>query len=65
MVSQRIIAFVKCNKRRDSRGKKWLFLNAIMHWLLDEIAKHYEQFDDELKAELPLKRVWILVEELD
>jgi restriction system protein len=33
--------------------------------LLNEIAKHYEQFDDELKAELPLKRIWILVEEQD
>jgi restriction system protein len=32
---------------------------------LNEIAKHYEQFDDELKAELPLKRIWILVEEQD
>lgn len=33
--------------------------------LLNEIAKYYEQFDDELKAELPLKRIWTLVEEED
>jgi restriction system protein len=33
--------------------------------LLNEIVKHYEQFDDELKAELPLKRIWTLVEEED
>ena len=29
--------------------------------LLGEIFKHYEKFDDELKAELPLKRIWGLV----
>lgn len=31
--------------------------------LLDEIAKYYDKFDDELKAELPLKRIWALVKE--
>ena len=29
--------------------------------LLEEIFKYYHQFDDELKAELPLKKVWSLV----
>ena len=29
--------------------------------LLSEIFKYYELFDDELKAELPLKRIWGLV----
>ncbi|MCP4365303.1 MAG: restriction endonuclease [Planctomycetes bacterium] len=29
--------------------------------LLEEIFKYYEQFNDELKAELPLKRIWGLV----
>lgn len=33
--------------------------------LLNEIAKYYERFEDELKAELPLKRIWTLVEEED
>lgn len=33
--------------------------------LLNEISKHYEQFEDELKAELPLKKIWTLVEEQD
>jgi restriction system protein len=33
--------------------------------LLNEIVKHYEHFDDDLKAELPLKRIWTLVEELE
>lgn len=31
--------------------------------LLEEIFKYYEKFDDELKAELPLKRMWGLVVE--
>lgn len=31
--------------------------------ILQEIFKHYEKFDDELKAELPLKRIWSLVNE--
>ena len=31
--------------------------------LLEEIFKYYERFDDELKAELPLKRMWGLVVE--
>ena len=30
--------------------------------LFDEISKYYEKFDDELKAELPLKRIWTLVD---
>ncbi|MCX7909611.1 MAG: restriction endonuclease [Ignavibacteria bacterium] len=29
--------------------------------LLNEIFKYYERFDDELKAELPLKRIWALI----
>lgn len=29
--------------------------------LLEEIFKYYERFNDELKAELPLKRIWGLV----
>jgi len=33
--------------------------------LINEIFKHYDRFDDELKAELPLKRIWSLVLEED
>jgi restriction system protein len=33
--------------------------------LLEAIFKYYEQFDDELKAELPLKKMWGLVVEVD
>lgn len=31
--------------------------------LIDEILKNYEKFDDELKAELPLKRIWAIVKQ--
>ena len=30
--------------------------------LFDDISKYYEKFADELKAELPLKRIWTLVQ---
>ena len=31
--------------------------------LMEEIFRYYEKFDDELKAELPLKRIWTPVVE--
>jgi restriction system protein len=31
--------------------------------LIEELFKYYEKFDDEIKAELPLKRIWMLVNE--
>jgi restriction system protein len=31
--------------------------------IIDEIIENYENFNDELKAELPLKRIWTLVSE--
>jgi len=38
---------------------------AIRLWdqgaLLEEVFKYYERFDDALKAELPLKKIWALV----
>ena len=30
--------------------------------LLDEILDHFERFPESLKAELPLKRIWTLVQ---
>lgn len=29
--------------------------------IVDAILRNYERFDDEIKAELPLKRIWVLV----
>jgi restriction system protein len=31
--------------------------------LIEEMLRYYERFDDKLKAELPLKRIWTLVVE--
>lgn len=31
--------------------------------LIEEIFKYYEKFDSELRAELPLKQIWMLVPE--
>lgn len=31
--------------------------------ILDEIFRYYERFSDELKAELPLKKIWCLITE--
>lgn len=33
--------------------------------LMAAIFTHYDKFDEELRAELPLKKVWILVQEID
>ena len=33
--------------------------------ILDQITKHYELIDDELKTELPLKRIGALVNEIE
>jgi hypothetical protein len=29
--------------------------------LLDQIFEHYDQLDEEIRAELPLKRIWTVV----
>ena len=31
--------------------------------IINEVMKNYEKFGDDLKAELPLKKIWTLVEE--
>jgi restriction system protein len=31
--------------------------------LVEEVQQHYDQFPEGLKAELPLKRIWTLVQE--
>jgi restriction system protein len=54
---------------KDSMQEARNLFFSIRVWhegdLLDEIWKHYEEFEDELKAELPLKRIWTLVQEKD
>ena len=31
--------------------------------IVEEIMENYEKFDDSIKAELPLKRIWTIVED--
>ncbi|HPD80713.1 MAG TPA: hypothetical protein PK025_06655 [Spirochaetales bacterium] len=31
--------------------------------LLEEVFRYYDRFDDEVKAELPLKKIWCLISE--
>ena len=53
-------------RRNEIKEAKDVFF-SIRLWdqgaLIDEIFKYYDKFDDELKAELPLKRIWGLVVE--
>ncbi len=55
------------NKKVKKEAKNDFF--SIRLWdsgdVLDAVFKHYSKFDDELKAELPLKRIWALVLEDD
>jgi predicted Mrr-cat superfamily restriction endonuclease len=49
-------------------GQIWDFIKEIKKGdlignIIDEIMEHYENFNDKLKAELPLKRIWTLVSE--
>jgi restriction system protein len=54
---------------KDSIQEARTLFFSIRLWdegdLLDEIWKYYETFEEELKAELPLKRILTLVEEKD
>lgn len=31
--------------------------------IVDAVLQHYERLDDEIKAELPLKRIWVMVKD--
>jgi restriction system protein len=33
--------------------------------LLEQLFLHYDQLDPDIKAELPLKRIWIVASQLD
>jgi restriction system protein len=55
-----------CGFRKDTiqEARNDFFLRLwYQRALLNEIVMHYEQFDYELNAELPLKRIWTLVEQ--
>src|SRR4029079_16261786 len=44
--------------RREARNDYFKIRLWDRQDLLDELFAHYEQFDEDLRAELPLKRVW-------
>ncbi len=60
-----LVAWGGSNKIADKENKLSFFSTRI--WgqgeILNELLKYYEKFDDELKAELPLKRIWAIVEQ--
>ena len=60
-----LVAWGGINAQCEKEAKEAFF--SIRIWnqqdLLEEIFKHYENFDEELKAELHLKRIWVLVSE--
>jgi restriction system protein len=47
----------------EARNDFFLHVTVGSGYIINESVKHYEQFEDELKAELPSKRIWTLVEE--
>ena len=33
--------------------------------LIDQVLEHYDKLDSDIKAELPLKRIWIVIPEAE
>lgn len=62
-----LVSWSGFNSKVLSEAKEEFFF--IRLWTADDIIenifKHYDKFSDEFKAELPLKRFWLLVEEED
>lgn len=62
-----LVAWGGLNNVADQEMSRSFFSTRIWEQgdIIDEVLKYYDKFDDELKAELPLKRIWTIVEELD
>ena len=62
-----LVAWGGVNNKAEQEIKTSYFSTRL--WQEDEIVKetmkHYEKFSDELKTEMPLKRTWILVENIE
>lgn len=62
-----LVAWGGINGKAEKEMSRSFF--SIRLWdqdkIVDEIMKNYDKFDDSLKAELPLKKIWTLVEETD
>ena len=50
---------------RDSKTEHFRLRLWDAEDLMAAIFDHYDKFDEELKAELPLKKIWMLVQEVD
>jgi len=62
-----VVAWGGFTKAATDEAKRSFFTTRLWDQgvILEEIVKNYEKFDDELKAELPIKRIWALVSEED
>lgn len=60
-----LVAWGGINIKADQEMSRSFF--SIRLWdqdkIVEEIMENYERFDDSIKAELPLKKIWTLVEE--
>ena len=46
-------------------GQRWPYYNGPLGLGTPRLCAHYEQLDQDLKAELPLKRIWTLAAQED
>ncbi len=62
-----LVAWGGINNKAEQEISRSFF--SIRLWdqdkIVDELMKNYDQLDDSLKAEIPLKKIWTLVEEND
>ncbi|NWJ56972.1 restriction endonuclease [Marine Group I thaumarchaeote] len=62
-----LVAWGGINSKADQEMARSFF--SIRLWdqdkIVEEIIKNYDKFDDSIKAELPLKKIWTLVDEPD
>ncbi len=62
-----LVAWGGINSKADQEMARSFF--SIRLWdqdkIVEEILRNYEKLDNSIKAELPLKKIWTLVEETD
>ena len=62
-----LVAWGGINNKAEQEMSRSFF--SIRFWdqdkIVEEVMKNYDKFDDTIKAELPLKKIWTLVEETE
>jgi len=62
-----LVAWGGINNKAEQEMSRSFF--SIRLWdqdkIVEEVMKNYDKFDDTIKAELPLKKIWTLVEEAE